>query len=72
MWPGFGFKDMGEYLASMGLVRFSTIGNATLRGIRTRDMVDTLLATLKAEPEKWFDAKFLGWWQEATRLRPGA
>jgi len=66
LWPGFSFKEMGEHLASLGIVRFSTIGNATLRGIRTRDMVDTILATLKAEPERWFDGKFLSWWHEAV------
>lgn len=66
MYPGFSFKEMGEHLASLGLVRFSTIGAATLRGIRTRDMVDTIMATLKAEPDKWLAKNFLPWWYEAV------
>lgn len=66
MWPGFSFKAMGEHLASLGLVRFGTIGSATIRGIRTRDMVDNMLATLKAAPDQWLAASFLPWWHEAV------
>ncbi len=66
MWPGFSFKAMGEHLADLGLVRFGTIGAATIRGIRTREMVDTILATLKAEPDKWLAESFLPWWHEAV------
>lgn len=65
MWPSFSFKAMGEHLASLGLVRFGTIGAATLRAIRTRDMVDTILTTLQAEPDKWLPLNFLPWWYEA-------
>jgi hypothetical protein len=57
---------MDEHLASLGIVRFRAIGAVTLRGIRTRDMVDTILTTLKSEPERWFDEKFLAWWREAV------
>jgi aminoglycoside 3-N-acetyltransferase len=66
MWPGFDFRAMGEHLADLGLVRFSTIGAATLRGIRTRDMVDTIVATIKAEPDQWLAANFQPWWHEAV------
>ncbi len=66
VWPMFSFKAMGERLADLGLVRFSTIGSATLRGIRARVMVDTMLTLLKAEPQQWFTEPFLGWWREAV------
>jgi len=65
LWPSFGFKQMGEYLADLGLVRFGRIGSATLRAIRCKTMVDTILQTLKSEPEKWFPESFLAWWNEA-------
>ena len=65
MWPSFGFQLMGEHLAGLGLVRFGKIGSATLRAIRSRDMVDTIIATLKAEPEQWLPEQFLAWWHEA-------
>jgi aminoglycoside 3-N-acetyltransferase len=66
MWPGFSFKEMGEHLADLGLVRFGKIGSATIRGIRTKDMVDNILATLKADPDKWLTESFLPWWHEAV------
>ncbi|MHB8997243.1 MAG: AAC(3) family N-acetyltransferase [Armatimonadota bacterium] len=66
MWPSFSFKEMGEHLAELGLVRFGTIGSATIRGIRTRDMVENILATLKADPDKWLTESFLPWWHEAV------
>lgn len=65
VWPGFSFQAMGEYLAELGLVRFGKIGSATIRAIRTRPMVDTILETLKARPEDWFSERFLAWWYEA-------
>jgi aminoglycoside 3-N-acetyltransferase len=66
MWPGFDFRAMGDHLADLGLVRFSTIGAAALRGIRARAMIDTIVATLKAEPDKWLAGNFLPWWHEAV------
>lgn len=64
-WPSYNFQAMGEYLADLGLVRFGKIGSATLRAIYARDMVDTILETLRAEPEKWLSEPFLTWWHEA-------
>jgi len=66
MWPGFDFREMGDHLARLGLVRFGTIGAATIRGIRTQAMVDTILTTLKAEPDRWLAKDFLPWWHEAV------
>ena len=65
MWPMFGFKKMGEHLAELGLVRFGTIGSATIRAIRAHEMVDTMMATVTAKPEGWFPEHFLPWWHEA-------
>jgi len=65
MWPTYDFRLMGEYLAELGLVRFGKIGSATIRGIRSRVMVDTILETLKSEPEKWLPESFVAWWHEA-------
>jgi len=65
VWPRHSFQAMGERLAQMGLVRFSTIGVATLRCIRTHDMVPNILSVLKAEPERWFNDDFLAWLRDA-------
>jgi aminoglycoside 3-N-acetyltransferase len=65
VWPMFDFRLMGEHLAELGLVRFGKIGSATIRAIRSRDMIDTILTTLKAEPEQWLPEQFLAWWHEA-------
>lgn len=66
LWPAFPFKEMGEHLAGLGLVRCGTIGAAALRGIRARTMVDTIVETLKSDPERWLDPRFLDWWREAV------
>ena len=66
MWPSFGFQRMGEHLADLGLVRFGKIGSATIRAIRSRVMVDTMLDTLKAQPEEWLPEAFVAWWHEAV------
>ena len=67
LWARFPFQRMGERLAEMGLVRFGEIGSATLRCIRARDMVDTILGLLRSEPEEWFTVPaFLDWLHEAT------
>lgn len=64
VYPTHSFQAMGEHLADLGLVAFSKIGSATLRGIRAQVMVDNILATLRAEPEKWLTEEFRAWWQE--------
>ncbi|MEN6303140.1 MAG: AAC(3) family N-acetyltransferase [Armatimonadia bacterium] len=66
MWPSFSFKDMGEHLADLGLVRFGKIGSATIRAISSRQMVDTIMATIIAEPDKWLVEHFRPWWHEAV------
>jgi aminoglycoside 3-N-acetyltransferase len=67
VYASYSFQKMGERLAEMALVRFGTIGSATLRCIRARDMVDNILAILDREPEKWFQDDFLQWLERARR-----
>jgi len=69
IWTRYSFRDMGERLAALGLVRFGKIGSATLRCIRARDMVDRTRALLDAEPEQWFSAEALAWLAEANNAR---
>lgn len=69
VWPSHNFQRMGEHLAEKGLVRFGRIGSATLRCIRARDMVDTILATLTADPESWFNEEFLQWLAKARHRK---
>jgi hypothetical protein len=52
---------MCDLLAERGLVRFGKVGSATLRCIRTRDMVDKTRAILRAHPEQWYRPEFLAW-----------
>ena len=66
VWPTFDFRRMGEHLADLGLVRLGKIGSATIRTIRCRQMVDTIIAILRKEPEEWMSEPFLGWWAEAV------
>lgn len=66
VYPRFSFKEMGEHLASLGLVHFATIGKATIRGLRTKLMVDTIMAAVKAEPDRWLSENFRPWWHEAV------
>ena len=68
VWPHHSFQAMGERLATMGLVRFGTIGAATLRCIRAQVMVDSILAVLDAEPDAWFQPDFGAW---LARAREG-
>lgn len=66
VWPSFSFKEMGEHLASLGLVRFGQIGSATIRAISSRQMVDNILAAVIAEPDRWLTESFRPWWHQAV------
>lgn len=65
VFPIYDFQAMGEHLEGLGLVRRGTIGSATLRAIRTHDMVPGIIGALRADPERWFAEPFLSWWREA-------
>jgi len=67
VYPRHSFQAMGDRLTSMGLVRLARVGSATLRCVRTTDMVRSILAILEAEPERWFDEDFQAWLRDAER-----
>ena len=70
LWLRYPFAAMGEHLADLGLVRFGKIGSATLRCIRTRDMVDNIIRTLDTEPEKWFSEEIQDFLRRARGEEP--
>ena len=64
VWPTIAIEDreaIEKMLAERGLVRYGKIGSATLRCTRARPMVETWLAIIEAEPERWFPAEFQRW-----------
>jgi aminoglycoside 3-N-acetyltransferase len=62
VWPWYDRSGMEGRLADLGLVRYGRLGSATLRCIRARDMVDNILAILRAEAELWLRPDFMAWW----------
>ena len=65
VWPSHNGQAAGQCLERKGLVRVGKIGSATLRAIRSRDLVDNYTAVLRAEPRQWFTAAFMEWLAEA-------
>ena len=61
VWPFYDSGRMEERLAERGLMRYSRIGSATLRAVRTRPLVEVTLDVLTAEPQAWFQPAFLEW-----------
>lgn len=66
VWPHYGFERMATYLENQGLVRFGKIGSATIRAIRTHDMVHGIMDAVKSDSEKWLPEDCLAWWREAV------
>jgi hypothetical protein len=64
IWPFYNSEKLGDLLARRGLVRFGRIGSATIRGIRTRVLVDETFPILRRAPRDWFDEPFLEWRNE--------
>jgi len=48
-WPEFDFMKMGRRLEEEGLVRFENIGKATVRSMRARPIVDSVIRHLQEE-----------------------
>lgn len=69
LWPYYNSEAMQDELAAAGLLHQTKLGSATLRAIRTRPLVDTTLAKLLAEPEKWLQPPFLEWIENLERYR---
>ena len=66
VWPHHNSQLMEARLDELGLMRYGRIGSATLRCVRAKPMVDTCIAILMSEPERWFDGQFLQWLREAS------
>jgi aminoglycoside 3-N-acetyltransferase len=66
-WPSFKFEDMEEIFRKRGLVRDSTIGPATVRGIQSSPMVKTIIQELTHHPSRWLDEPFLSWMLGASK-----
>lgn len=69
LWPYYNSEAMQDELAAAGLLHQTKLGSATLRAIRTRPLVETTLAILLAEPEKWLQPPFLEWIKNLERYR---
>jgi hypothetical protein len=50
---------MERLLAEQGLVRYGKIGSATLRCVRARPMVETRVAIVECNPQRWLPPGFL-------------
>ena len=61
IWPWIDIVKLGELLAQDGLVTTGKIGSATIRGIRTRPLVDRTSALLRQAPHTWFGPEYLEW-----------
>ena len=53
-------------------MRFGKIGSATLRCIRTRDMVDNIIRALDTDPERWFSEEIRDFLRRARGEEPVA
>lgn len=65
IWPFFNSEKLEERLADKGLVAYGKIGSATIRGIRTQELVNTALPMLRNAPEEWFNDEFMAWRRRA-------
>ena len=64
VWPFYNSEMFGDLLAKRDLVRFGKIGSATIRGIRTRTLVDETFPLLRQAPQDWLNEPFLEWRDE--------
>ncbi|MDE2815797.1 MAG: AAC(3) family N-acetyltransferase [Chloroflexota bacterium] len=64
VWPSIGRKPreaIEQFLYEKGLLRYGTIGAATIRCTRARVMVDNWLALAEADPPRWCSESFVEW-----------
>ncbi|OGV74381.1 MAG: hypothetical protein A3K19_27220 [Lentisphaerae bacterium RIFOXYB12_FULL_65_16] len=61
LWPFYNSEATGELFAQRGLVKTGRIGSATIRGIRTRTLVEETFALLRNAPQDWLPKPFLDW-----------
>jgi len=69
VWPNFRFEMAEEWLAEKGAMRYSTIGDATLRATHARANVDTILEKLSTEAEEFLEPGFLDWLERARAAK---
>lgn len=67
VWPFYDSERMERLLAGRGHVRAGAIGSATVRGIRTRTLVDETFAVLRAAPQDWFNLEYMAWREDCLR-----
>ena len=64
VWPSIGLEPreaIEQILYEEGLLRYGTIGKATIRCTRARPMVDRWLALAEADPPRWCSDEFVVW-----------
>jgi aminoglycoside 3-N-acetyltransferase len=61
LWGFYNSEAMGDALAQCGLVKLGKIGSATIRGIRTRPLVEETFARLRSAPQDWLPEPFIEW-----------
>lgn len=66
LFPGWSGELEEELLARLGLIHYESVGQATCRSLPTRVLVDTTLAAVRAEPERWLEGEMLRWYRRAT------
>jgi len=64
VWPSYNSTMMEEYFHARELMNYSEIGSATVRHIKSSDLVDTALEILQTETNRWFNQEFIKWYQE--------
>ena len=63
----FNFVPLQEHLEKAGLVARTTLGDAQVRAIRTRVLVDETMRALVSEPGKYFPKEFLDWMDKSRQ-----
>ncbi|MBN1674237.1 MAG: AAC(3) family N-acetyltransferase [Kiritimatiellae bacterium] len=69
IWPAIsseGREGIEQILAKEGIVRYGTLGSATLRCARARPMVERWLAIVESEPDRWLSEEFVRWRDRGT------
>ena len=64
VWPRISIDDRAvaeQTMAREGIVRYGSMGSATLVCARARPMAERWLTMLGPEPERWFPPEFVGW-----------
>ena len=64
VWPSIGREPrekIESILAEQDLLRYGTIGAATIRCTRARPMVDRWLELAEADPPRWCSESFVAW-----------